>query len=106
MVDELDYILFDVHLQSTCPPVEQKYLPVKAIPQTIEEQLAKHDPSGICSEAFKKSLEGFLKGQMNELDRVMTLVNNCAQKSEILENFGHKISGITDRQLEVAIAIV
>ncbi|XP_022755688.1 DNA-directed RNA polymerase III subunit 1 isoform X1 [Durio zibethinus] len=88
-------------VKATCPPVEQNYLPVEAIPQMIEEQIAKHDPSGICSEAFKKSLVGFLKGRMNELLRVMTLVKYCVQKSEMLENVGHKISGITNRQLEV-----
>ncbi|XVE59161.1 hypothetical protein DITRI_Ditri05aG0023300 [Diplodiscus trichospermus] len=90
-------------VKATCPPVEQKYLPVEAIEQMIEEQLAKHDPSRICSGAFKKSLVGFLIKQKKELQRVMTLVNNCAQKSELLENIGHKISGITDRQLEVFI---
>ncbi|XP_022755690.1 DNA-directed RNA polymerase III subunit 1 isoform X3 [Durio zibethinus] len=92
-------------VKATCPPVEQNYLPVEAIPQMIEEQIAKHDPSGICSEAFKKSLVGFLKGRMNELLRVMTLVKYCVQKSEMLENVGHKISGITNRQLEVAKSI-
>ncbi|XVF46430.1 hypothetical protein PTKIN_Ptkin03bG0026100 [Pterospermum kingtungense] len=90
-------------VKATCPPVEPKYLPVEALPQKIEEQLTKHDPSRICSEAFRKSLEDFLKKKMNELHRVMTLVNNSAQKSEMLENIGHKISGITDRQLEVFI---
>lgn len=72
----------------------------------LEEQVVKHDPDGVCSEAFKKSLKGFLEGQKNELKRVMQLVSNCEQKSEILEDVGHKICGITDRQLEVTIAIM
>ncbi|EOY20721.1 DNA-directed RNA polymerase [Theobroma cacao] len=91
-------------VKATCPPIEQKCLHVGSIMQMLEEQLAKHDPAGVCSEAFKKSLKGFLKSQTNELDRVMKLVNNCAQKSEILEKVGHKISGISDRQLEVFVS--
>ncbi|KAL4297038.1 hypothetical protein GQ457_12G029390 [Hibiscus cannabinus] len=92
-------------VKATCPPIDQKYLPVDAIPQMLEEQLVKHDPDGVCSEAFIKSLKGFVEGKANDLKRVMELVNNCAQKSEIFEDVGHKIAGITDRQLEVFIRI-
>ncbi|KHG07033.1 DNA-directed RNA polymerase III subunit RPC1 [Gossypium arboreum] len=94
-----------VDTAATCPPVDQKYLPADAIPQMLEEQVVKHDPDGVCSEAFKKSLKGFLEGQKNELKRVMQLVSNSAQKNEILEDVSHKICGITDRQLEVFIRI-
>lgn len=92
-------------VKATCPPVDQKYLPADAIPQMLEEQVVKHDPDGVCSEAFKKSLKGFLEGQKNELKRVLQLVSNSAQKNEILEDVSHKICGITDRQLEVFIRI-
>ncbi|OMO91373.1 RNA polymerase, alpha subunit [Corchorus olitorius] len=88
-------------VKATCPPVEHKYLSADDIPRMVEEQLDKHDPAGICSQAFKKSLKGFLERQTNELKRVMGLVGNCAQKNEILDKVIHKMSGITDRQLEV-----
>ncbi|KAE8680496.1 DNA-directed RNA polymerase III subunit RPC1 [Hibiscus syriacus] len=81
-------------VKATCPPINQKYLAVDAIPQMLEEQLVILDPDGVCSEAFKKSLKGFLEGKKNDLKRVMELVNNCEQKSEILEDVGNKISVI------------
>ncbi|GLU11714.1 hypothetical protein SLE2022_284390 [Rubroshorea leprosula] len=92
-------------VKATCPPREHKYLSPQEISKFVEEQLGKHGPAGVCSEAFIKSLRGFLEKEKDKLKRMLESLENFSgkNKSEILENIGHKISGITDKQLEVFI---
>ncbi|OMO97199.1 RNA polymerase, alpha subunit [Corchorus olitorius] len=97
-------------VKAICPPVGQKYLPASDIPQMLEEQLSTLDPASVCSESFKKSLKVFLERLANEMNRVERLVENCKQKDGIPKKcitldvdkiVCHKISGITERQLEI-----
>ncbi|XP_065849011.1 DNA-directed RNA polymerase III subunit 1 isoform X2 [Euphorbia lathyris] len=102
-------------VKATCPSGEDDYLHPSEIPDMVENMLVKYDKSfgGICSEAFKKSLSSFLGDHVKRLESMIKLFSATdGQVSEDIEDgsvrrcmtidkMAHKISGISERQLEV-----
>lgn len=111
--------MITVHLQATCGAEEDEYLFPSDISKCVELLLLKHGRTldGICSEAFRKSLSSFLGDQAKRLEHMMKLVDGenlentkCVEdlkgNSKIVDKIARKISGITERQLEVNIAVL
>lgn len=93
-------------IQATCPAGENdSYLSPGEISGKLEEELVKQSVAhgGDCSEAFKRSLRDFFGVLGGRLKRTMELVEEYAAggKCKDLEKVAHKVSGITNKLLEV-----
>lgn len=93
-----------MHVKATCPFRGQKYLSPQEILTFAEEQLNKLDAAKICSDAFIKSLLRFLEKEKEKLKMKLEKFSG-ENKSEIVEYIGHKVSGITEKQLEVFVRV-
>lgn len=98
--------LFGFCLKATCPAGENdSYLSPGEISGKLEEELVKQSVAhgGDCSEAFKRSLRDFFGVLGGRLKRTMELVEEYAAggKCKDLEKVAHKVSGITNKLLEV-----
>ncbi|XP_021907699.1 DNA-directed RNA polymerase III subunit 1 isoform X2 [Carica papaya] len=97
-------------IQATCPAGENdSYLSPGEISGKLEEELVKQSVAhgGDCSEAFKRSLRDFFGVLGGRLKRTMELVEEYAAggKCKDLEKVAHKVSGITNKLLEVFVEI-
>ncbi|KAF5727410.1 DNA-directed RNA polymerase III subunit rpc1 isoform X1 [Tripterygium wilfordii] len=92
-------------VKATCPAKEDRFLSVDNISDIVEEQLSEHEKylGDGCSEAFKKSLRGFLENHLRESKHTIECFkkNSVGEKSEVLEEIANKISGVTQKQLKV-----
>ncbi|GJN02490.1 hypothetical protein PR202_ga19848 [Eleusine coracana subsp. coracana] len=107
----LDQLFMKV--MATCPQKGHDTLSSKGILQMLKDKLLEHDTSadGGCSEEFKKELETFLKKRIIlwentikalELDEDHIGKTKGKQK---IEGLAANISGISEKQLQVAAAI-
>ncbi|KAK1587161.1 hypothetical protein Q3G72_010241 [Acer saccharum] len=103
--DPLNFGRLLLNIEATCPARGNKYLSPQEISEMVEKQVAGYgmNPDKTCSEAFINSLRKFFESHRDKLERKIKLVEDFSgdRKSEILEEVAHKISGITERQLEV-----
>ncbi|WCJ25207.1 DNA-directed RNA polymerase III subunit 1 [Euphorbia peplus] len=103
-------------VKATCPSGEEDYLSPLEIPNMVDNMLVKYDKAfgGICSEAFKQSLSSFLGDHVKRLESIMKLFSGTdgrisedsdgihdVRRTTHIDKVAHKISGISERQLEV-----
>ncbi|KAI9196764.1 hypothetical protein LWI28_026830 [Acer negundo] len=103
--DPLNFGRLLLNVEATCPARGNKYLSPQEISEMVEKQVAGYgmNPDKTCSEAFINSLRKFFESHRDKLERKIKLLEDFSgdRKSEILEEVAHKISGLTERQLEV-----
>ncbi|KAJ6754334.1 DNA-DIRECTED RNA polymerase [Salix purpurea] len=106
-------------VKATCGAEEDEYLSPLDISNFVQSLLLKHDGTldGICSESFRKSLSSFLGDKAQRLECMMKLVDGVEVEnfeniktakgltgiSKNTEKIAQKVSGITEKQLEVSI---
>lgn len=111
--------MINSHTQATCGAEEDEYLSPSDISNIVQSLLLKHNGTldGICSESFRKSLSSFLGDQAKRLECLMKLVDGVEVEnfeniknvegltgiSKNTEKIAQKVSGITEKQLEVSI---
>nr|XP_034916946.1 DNA-directed RNA polymerase III subunit 1 isoform X2 [Populus alba] len=104
-------------VKATCGAEEDEYLSPSDISNIVQSLLLKHNGTldGICSESFRKSLSSFLGDQAKRLECLMKLVDGVEVEnfdniknvegrtgiSKNTEKIAQKVSGITEKQLEV-----
>uniref|UniRef100_A0A6M2EG35 DNA-directed RNA polymerase subunit n=1 Tax=Populus davidiana TaxID=266767 RepID=A0A6M2EG35_9ROSI len=104
-------------VKATCGAEEDEYLSPSDISNIVQSLLLKHNGTldGICSESFRKSLSSFLGDQAKRLECLMKLVDGVEVEnfeniknvegrtgiSNNTEKIAQKVSGITEKQLEV-----
>ncbi|KAL5785731.1 hypothetical protein ACOSQ2_008123 [Xanthoceras sorbifolium] len=102
--DPLNFGRLLMKMEATCPARGHKYLSPQEISEIVEKQLAGYgmNPDNTCFEAFINSLQKFIERRRDKLEQTLQLVEDFSgdRKSKILENVAHKISGITEGQLE------
>ncbi|GJN27196.1 hypothetical protein PR202_gb15195 [Eleusine coracana subsp. coracana] len=100
----LDQLFMKV--MATCPKKGHDTLSSKGILQMLKDKLLGHDTSdGGCSEEFKKELETFLKKRIILWENTIKALElgKTKEKQEI-EGLAAKISGISEKQLQVRVA--
>ena len=106
-------------MQATCGAEEDEYLSPSNISNFVQSLLLKHDGTldGVCSESFKKSLSSFLEDKAKRLECLVKLIDGVEVEnfeniknvkgltgiSKNTEKIAQKVSGITEKQLEVSI---
>ncbi|KAL5764211.1 hypothetical protein ACOSP7_016562 [Xanthoceras sorbifolium] len=103
--DALNFGRLLMKVEATCPARGHKYLSPQEISEMVEKKLAGYgmNPDKTGNEAFINSLRKFFESRRDKLEQKIKLVEDFSGegKSEILQKVAHKISGITERQLEV-----
>ncbi|KAL5833044.1 hypothetical protein ACOSQ3_016718 [Xanthoceras sorbifolium] len=103
--DALNFGRLLMKVEATCPARGHKYLSPQEISEMVEKKLAGYgmNPDKTGNEAFINSLRKFFESRRDKLEQKIKLIEDFSGegKSEILQKVAHKISGITERQLEV-----